>query len=585
MLQFIIHRSHLRREDDEIIVGDDILVLPIGHGYGFHRHMTLVRALADGLGEHGAGGATGAEHQHSLFLARSLYLGCRHRLGLGRDCLWLVLDNLAASHGGLSLDKLGIIDTEERIVEDCIHHQEQRSQRKGQRREAGADHEADRSRGCPGQDKAERVHAEHIDEEFECPDIQDRRENERHEEHRVQHDRSAEEDRLIDCEANRDHGSAAHGLELLGFRDEGAHGAEHQGSTGAADGGNEVGSRMGEDGRSMAAAGDDLQVHFDIGDIDSGDCRLDNGRAMDADEPEQGHRAVDDSNADIAIRSHEERLEDFEYPGAEHHAGDVLEADGEEPKSQDRDRQRNEVREGLGNVMRHFLRQLDGDIAGNKEFVDIRHNEGNDESGKQAFRTHELCGISALDRLHGQEKQADDGDDHHGGVIDLAELRQGVVDAAGEALGDGGDHQHGQDAHRAVIGLPQHAADALRPVVIEYLRHAGHEDEERGEQDDGDAADEAVPDGPQVFVVGDLFKERLHSLYELDDGFHRLSLPFTGSVKIALRLAFDVYACIISLNHSCVFPSFENAFMPSLSSCGTGNAPFLPFCHMQHATS
>ena len=228
----------------------------------------------------------------------------------------------------------------------------------------------------------------------------------------------------------------------------------------------------------MAAGRDDLEVRFDVCDVDGRDRWLDDGRAVDADEPEHGHGAVDDGDADVAVRRDEERLEELEDPSGEQHARRVLEDDRAEPEDEDRSGKRDEVSKRLRDEVRDFVRQLDRDVAADEELVDVRDEERDDERGEQAFRAHEVCRPAAFDRLDGQQEQADDRDDHDGRVIDLAELRQLVVDAARQALRDGRDHEEREDAHGAVVGEPEDATDIIRPFVAEDLRHAGDEDEE-----------------------------------------------------------------------------------------------------------
>ena len=198
---------------------------------------------------------------------------------------------------------------------------------------------------------------------------------------------------------------------------------------------------------------------------------------MDADEPEHGHSAIDDRDADVAIRGDKQRLEEFENPGGEQHARRILEQDGASPEHEDGNGERNQVGKRLRDVVRHFVRQLDRDVAADEELVDVRHEERDDECGEQAFRAHEVRRPAALDRLDREEQQADDRDDHDRRVIDLAELRQLVVDGARETLCNRRDHQERQDAHGRVVREPEDARNVIRPFVVEDLRHAGNEDE------------------------------------------------------------------------------------------------------------
>ena len=228
----------------------------------------------------------------------------------------------------------------------------------------------------------------------------------------------------------------------------------------------------------MTASTDDLQVGFDIGDIDCGYSRLNNGWAVDTNKPEHGHGTIDDGYADVAIRSYKEWFEYFQDPGTKHHASRILEHHTEEPEYQYRKGERDQVGEGLRDIMRNLIRQLNGDVALHEEFIDIRNAECYDESREQAFRAHELCGDAAFHRFNCQQHQADDGDDHNRYIIDLTQFRQLVVDAVGQALGDGCYHEDSQNAHREVVSLPKYTADVIRPFVLEDFRYTGYENED-----------------------------------------------------------------------------------------------------------
>ena len=487
MLQLIKHGSHLRSKYNQVIVGNAVLVLAIRHSDGVNRSIGSLGALDDCLSQHGAGSAGGTENQDLLLslwhsslsrLCLNLWLHLCHGLGSrSLDSIALIISH-TGSNQGLTLYQLLVISTEERIVDNGINNQQQWSQDKGQLCKAGGNNQADSTRSGPRQDVGEGVHAQHIYEELEQPYVGDRSQDERYEQYRVQYDRSTEDDRLIYCEQYRNDGAASYSTELLGLSDEGAHCAEHEGSTSTAQGSYEVRSRVSQDGSCMAACLYNLQVQLDVSDIDSGYSRLYDGRTMDTYEPEHCHCAIDEGDTDVAVSSLEQRLEQLKNPVAEQHAGDILEQEAEYPEEGDGHSQRNQVSIGLCDVVRNFLRQLDGNAAAYEELVDVWHGECYHEGGKQALGAHELSSDALVHALDGEKQETDDGHDHYRYRVNLTELWQLVVEVVSQALGDGCHHQDGQDTHGVAIGLPQKAADVVIPLEIPDFRNTCHQNEQ-----------------------------------------------------------------------------------------------------------
>ena len=127
------------------------------------------------------------------------------------------------------------------------------------------------------------------------------------------------------------------------------------------------------------------EVGGHVGDKCSGDCRLDNRGAVDADKPEQAHCAVDDSEAYVAIGSREQGLENLDDALGKAKAKRIAEDEVEEPEDGNRHREGDEILERLGDVGRNLIGQLDGDVAGYEELVDNAYHECGDKGGKQAL--------------------------------------------------------------------------------------------------------------------------------------------------------------------------------------------------------
>ena len=298
------------------------------------------------------------------------------------------------------------------------------------------------------------------------PYIGHRSQYERYKQHRIQNDWCTKENRLIDCKADRNDRGLADGPELLGFRNESAHGSKHERCASTANGCYEITGRMRENSGRMLSGLECRKVGFDIGNVDCRDGRLNNGRPMDTNKPEHRHGTINDRNADVTIRGHKERLKELKNPGGEKHAGQIMEGNAEHPEYKHRYRERNEVGKSLRDIMRDLLRKLNGDIAAHKELVDIRNGKGYYECGEQTLRAHVVRSQPALHLINRNEQEADDRDDHDRNRVDLPQFRQLVVDIVREALGDGRYHEHREDTHGIAVGLPQRFTDVVRPFVI-----------------------------------------------------------------------------------------------------------------------
>ena len=197
-----------------------------------------------------------------------------------------------------------------------------------------------------------------------------------------------------------------------------------------------------------------------------------------------------------------------------------MEGNAEHPEYKHRYRERNEVGKSLRDIMRDLLRKLNGDIAAHKELVDIRNGKGYYECGEQPLRAHVVRSQPALHLINRNEQEADDRDDHDRNRVDLPQFRQLVVDIVREALGDSRYHEHREDTHGIAVGLPQRFTDVVRPFVVKNFRYTGHQDEQTGEQDDRDTTYKAITDGSEIWIVRDLFKERLHNFDKANKLFH-----------------------------------------------------------------
>lgn len=120
-------------------------------------------------------------------------------------------------------------------------------------------------------------------------------------------------------------------------------------------------------------------VELEVGDEGGGDGGLDDGGAVDAYKPEERHSAVDDGEAQIAVCCGEKRLEHLDNALGEAEAKDVAERKIKAPEEDQADAKGDDVLEGLGDIGRHLLGHLDGDVALDKELVD-------DAGGERAYK-------------------------------------------------------------------------------------------------------------------------------------------------------------------------------------------------------
>ena len=528
-------------------------MVAVGLGSGLEGDAALIGGLGEGVGEQARGAAALAEHEHALAVevgASGLglvlggdYLGGSaggNALGIGLalegvvelgGLLGVLGGELLLGDLGLLLALLDVIDLEERIVEDEVDHEDDGQEHEGERLEAEAEDGADGARGGPGEGVHKAVHAEHVDEDLEDPDVGDRGKDERDEEDRVEDDRRGEEQRLVDGEAHGHDGGAADGAHLLGLGEEGEHEGQDEGGAGAAHADDEVLGTLGEDGGGVLTGLVGGEVVGHVGHEGGGDGRLDDGRAVHADEPEEAHGAVDDGKAEITVSDGEERLEDGDDALGHAETERVAEHEVDDPEDSAAHGEGDDVLEGLRDVGRNLLGHLDGDVAADEELVDDAHHERGDERGQKALGA-EIGGVEAASDVRGdhiarEQEEADDGCAHARDEVDLVVLGEVAVLRVAEVLGRGGGAGDGEDAHGVVVALPQGAIDVLGPVEAPDVGDGGHEAEDGREDDDGDDGDKAVADRLEVLVAGDRVKEGLSLLDGCDELLHACS--FSGS--------------------------------------------------------
>ena len=261
-----------------------------------------------------------------------------------------------------------------------------------------------------------------------------------------------------------------------------------------------------------------------VGDEGGGDGRLDDGRAVDAHEPEEAHGAVDDGEAEVAVGGGEERLEDLDDALCEAEAEGGAEDEVEDPEHEDTDGEGDDVLEGLGDVGRNLLGHLDRDVALDEELIDDARHERGDEGREQTLGAQvggvEAAGVLRGDRVAREQQEADDGRAHARDEVDLVVLGEVAVLGVGEVLGRGRGAGDGQDAHGVVVALPQGVVDVIGPVETPDVGDGGHEAEDGREDDDGDDRDEAIADGLQVLVARDRVEEGLALLDRCDELLH-----------------------------------------------------------------
>ena len=282
------------------------------------------------------------------------------------------------------------------------------------------------------------------------------------------------------------------------------------------------------------------QVVGHVGNEGGGDGGLDDRGAVDADEPEQAHGAVDHSEADVAVGSGEQGLEHLDDALGKAEAKSSAEDDVKDPKDGDADGEGDDVLKGLRDVGRNLLGHLDGDVALNEELVDDAGHKRSDEGGQQALGTKvggvEAAGSVRGDRVARKEQEADDGRAHARDKVDLVVLGQVAVLRVGEVLGRGGGAGDGQDAHGVVVALPQGVVDVIGPVETPDVGDRGYQAKDGREDDDGDDGDKAVADRLEVLVAGDRVEKGLALFDDGDELLHAMLLRVGG---LATMVAFD----------------------------------------------
>ena len=271
-----------------------------------------------------------------------------------------------------------------------------------------------------------------------------------------------------------------------------------------------------------------------VRDQGSGNGGLDNRGAVDAHKPEEAHGAVDHGQANVAVGGSEERLEDLDDALGKAVAKRRGKRDAHNPEDGAAHRERDNVLEGLRDVGRHLLGHLDGDVAANEELVHDTHDKSRDKRGQKTLgaqvghvQARKVAG-DVGDHVAGEQQETDDGRAHARDEVDLVVLGQVAVLRVAEVLGRGCRAGDGQDAHRVVVGLPQHAVEVLGPVEAPDVRHCRDQAEDGREDDDGDDRDKAVADGLEVLVARDRVEEGLALLDGRDELFHSLLLGTLG---------------------------------------------------------
>lgn len=234
--------------------------------------------------------------------------------------------------------------------------------------------------------------------------------------------------------------------------------------------------------------------------------------AVDADEPEEAHGAVDHSKADVAVGGSEQGLEHLDDALGKAEAKGSAKDDVKDPKDGDADGEGDDVLKSLRNVGRNLLGHLDGDVALDKELIDDAGHKRSDEGGQQALGAKvggvEAAGSVCGDGVARKEQEADDGRAHARDKVDLVVLGQVAVLSVGEVLGRGGGTGDGQDAHGVVVALPQGVVDVIGPVETPDVGDRSYQTEDGREDDDGDDGDKTVADCLEVLVAGDRVGKR-----------------------------------------------------------------------------
>ena len=536
-------------------------MVAIGVGSGLQVDTALLGGLGQRVGQQARGAATLAEHEHALAVevagGRGLGGGgCSgsgiglyglggsavcNALGIGLalegivelgSLLGVLGGELLLGNLGLLGALLGVIGTEERVVQKEVDDQDDGEHHKGERLEAQTHDGADGAGDGPRQGVHKAVHAQEVDKDLEDPDVGDRGKDKRDKEDGVEHDGCGEQQRLVDSKAHRDDGGLTDGAHLLGLGQEAEHKDQDERGAGAAHADDEVLGALRQDGRSVLTGLVSSQVVGHVGNEGGGDGRLDDRGAVDTDEPEEAHGAVDHGEADVAVGGGEQGLEHLDDALGKAEAKGRAEDDVKDPKDGDADGEGDDVLKGLRDVGRNLLGHLDGDVALNEELVDDAGHKRSDEGGQQALGT-QVGGVEAAggvrgDRVAREQQEADDGRAHAGDKVDLVVLGQITVLSVGEVLGGGGGAGDGQDAHGVVVALPQGVVDVVGPIETPDVGDRGHQAEDGREDDDGDDGDKAVADRLEVLVAGDRVEKGLALFDGGDELLHAKLLRVGG---------------------------------------------------------
>ena len=280
-------------------------MVAIGLGSGLEVNAALLGGLGQRVGEQARGSAALAEHEHALAVevagGRCLGSGCcgsgggvgLHGLGssAGGNALGvsLALEGIVELGGflgvlggelllgdlGLLGALLGVIGTEERIVQGKVDDQDDGEHHKGEWLEAQAHDGADGAGDGPGQGIHKAVHAQEVDKDLEDPDVGDRGKDERDKEDGVEHDGRGEQQRLVDSEADGNDGGLTDGAHLLGLGQEAEHKDQDKRGAGATHADDEVLGTLGQDSGSVLAGLERSQVVGHVGNEGGGDGGLD----------------------------------------------------------------------------------------------------------------------------------------------------------------------------------------------------------------------------------------------------------------------------------------------------------------------
>ena len=275
-----------------------------------------------------------------------------------------------------------------------------------------------------------------------------------------------------------------------------------------------------------------LQVLSLVGKTDGVDARLDNRRAVDADEPEERGGCLDKDEARIGFCRSEERGEQLDEQLGERNAHEVAHNHIDDAADNDSAAKGDNVAEVLSDGARDLLGQLNGQIARDAEFVDPHGDERGDIGREQTARTHagavedrKLGAVELGGELrNGEQKHTALGGHHGGAVVEHLAGGHATVHGSRKVLGSGAGNHDAHDAHGEVVQLVAPVDERLGQRDADYAGKGGNEQKDRRGEDDGHAPKESVLNSLEVDVPRDLLKERLMLFEHLYDGVHRAPL-------------------------------------------------------------